>query len=229
MLCCRASEVQHTWYYGAFRDLSASTPLELERSCASRCLAGLRSITRRLWNNAASFSACPSTFTRPTATILLPSEYARALPPSETKHQLLKPARAPSVREAEVQPLVAFVRGGTQVVGLLFLGHRIPNFLPPPIDGHIEHFRAHENADVPRDDAEEDLVTGIVIGLVGFAIDLESSAYKLLERGGWRLTLLPMMLLACTHMLYNALATVRVRTVPAFRLVMATISACTYG
>ncbi len=33
----------------------------------------------------------------------------------------------------------------------------------------------------------------------------------------------------CTIMLYNALATVLVRTVPAFRLVMATIKGCTYG
>lgn len=43
------------------------------------------------------------------------------------------------------------------------------------------------------------------------------------------LTLEPITLLACTHMLYSAEATVLVLTDPAFRLVMATMIACTYG
>ena len=38
-----------------------------------------------------------------------------------------------------------------------------------------------------------------------------------------------MTLLAWTHMLYSADATVRVLTDPAFLLVMATMMACTYG
>ena len=40
-------------------------------------------------------------------------------------------------------------------------------------------------------------------------------------------TLDPMILLACTHILYSADATVFVRTDPAFRLVMATMMAWT--
>jgi hypothetical protein len=47
-----------------------------------------------------------------------------------------------------------------------------------------------------------------------------------MEEGRIR-TFCPMMLLACTVMLYNALATVRVRTLPALRLVIATMMACT--
>lgn len=128
--------------------------------------------------------------------------------------------------EPEVKPLVALVGGRPQILGLVFLGHGAPHPLTAAVNPHIEYLRAHEHANIVRDDAENDLVTGIVVRLIGLSIDLGVSAKWPATRQGL-LTLLPMMLLACTHMLYNALATVRVLTLPALRLVMATIKAWT--
>lgn len=135
------------------------------------------------------------------------------------------------MREAEIEPLISLVCGGAQVLGLFVFGHGVPDSLPPAVDRHVEELRADEQADVVCNDTQQNLVAGVVIWLVGLPIDLDNVSIRssCQDLRTVRPTLLPIMLLACTHMLYNALATVRVLTVPALRLVMATISAWQYG
>ena len=65
--------------------------------------------------------------------------------------------------------------------------------------------------------------------LLGRSVDQVSTQLPSSNNSRYPPTLLEMILEACTVMLYNAVATVRVRTEPAFLDVMATMIAWTYG
>lgn len=113
--------------------------------------------------------------------------------------------------------------------GWVWVWMKVGHVLVPP---HVEPFGKEEEEDVVGAERDEHLVPTPILGLVVVSIDLREQRSSISARwprqeGGEGLTFDPMMLLACTNILYSAEATVRVRTEPALRLVMATLIACT--
>ena len=108
-----------------------------------------------------------------------------------------------------------------------------------PVLCHVEELRAKEECYVVAAYPDEDFVTGAVQRLILVPIDLERDERQWTLRPADRVlseflgseerkhTFEPITLLACTVMLYNAEATVRVLTDPAFLLVIATMIAWT--
>ena len=93
----------------------------------------------------------------------------------------------------------------------------------------IINFRKEEQDDAQAGDTEQDLVSPSVQRFIILAVNLlfhQSSTQNQAEEA---LTLLAAILEHCTIILYNAEATVRVRTDPALREVIATMAACMYG
>jgi hypothetical protein len=95
-----------------------------------------------------------------------------------------------------------------------------------PIDGDIEYLRTDKDTNVVSDDTKQDFVPSKVVWTVRgsiYLIDWVRTAYSCLQILVG-LTFDPIIFDVCTIILYKALATVLVRTVPAFLLVMATIN-----
>lgn len=67
------------------------------------------------------------------------------------------------VSEPEIQSLIPLVFRGCEVFLLLWLAHCIPDSVPLPVDGHIEHFDEYKQADVVREDRKQDFVAGVVL------------------------------------------------------------------
>ena len=130
--------------------------------------------------------------------------------------------------KSEVKPLITFVFGSSKVVFLLLRRHSIPDVISLLVGANVEELCTNEDKYVVDTNANEYLVTATVKRLVVIAIDLEiisrSPDWSWILEG--QFTLLATMDDAWTHMLYNAEATVRVRTVPALRDPSATRIAC---
>jgi hypothetical protein len=95
-----------------------------------------------------------------------------------------------------------------------------------PVDGHVKDLRKDEQRDIVTSEANQHLITAKVIRRIIRAVHLLLVKQSKPCSSLGRLTFAPMMFDVCTVMLYSADATVRVRTVPALRLVMATMIAC---
>ena len=102
-----------------------------------------------------------------------------------------------------------------------------------PIDSNVEDFGTDEEDNVIACDTNKDFVSSVIIRTVGVTVYLASSrqqcVWLLFGYGIGQLTFEAIMFDACTCILYSALATVLVLTVPALRLVIATIIGCKYG
>ncbi len=147
-----------------------------------------------------------------------------------------------SVCKPEVEALVAAICRVGKVVFLLRLRHGIPLAIATLVDVDIEELGRDQEDEIVASDADEDFVACHgVSNRVCFSLNV-TQTYRyskvespLCDRSGFisdackltsaQPTLIPMMFPLCTHMLYSALATVRVRTEPALRDVIATKTA----
>lgn len=62
------------------------------------------------------------------------------------------------MQEAEIQPFVAAIGSGGEIMLFLFLGHSVPLRRPLLIRPYIKYLRQHHDCNVIASDCEEDFV-----------------------------------------------------------------------
>lgn len=79
-----------------------------------------------------------------------------------------------SVHKSEVQSLHTLIRSVQRVILLLLLGHRIPSSVAHLVTPDVECLYEVEQDDVETTDAEKNLVSAAVKGLVVFAVNVDT-------------------------------------------------------
>ena len=130
--------------------------------------------------------------------------------------------------EPEIQSLVALVTRSVKIMLPLLLAHGIPNRRTLLVDANIEDLRPNQKHNIVAGDADQRFVASVVIWRVICAVDINADNVACLNAKREQISIHCMKSWAesDTHaILYRALAIVRVRTLPALRLVMATNTA----
>jgi len=81
-------------------------------------------------------------------------------------------AKLSLVSKAEVQSLVACILGGRQIIGLLLIGHGIPDLIPLLVPPHIIVFGSTIQHNVEKRDCNEHAVTSSIFRSVVSAVNV---------------------------------------------------------